>query len=68
MKPGYELYYCIRTNGCIIPEIPGQPNVMALPGGYRINKQTLLDRLRLANQPFTIEQRPMAGAPEQEIE
>jgi len=41
---------------------------MALPGGKRINKQTLLDRLRLANQPFTIEQRPMAGAPEQEIE
>jgi len=68
MKPGYELYYCIRTNGCIIPEIPGQPNVMALPGGYRINKQTLIDRLQHANQSFTIEQRPMAGAPDQEIE
>jgi hypothetical protein len=41
---------------------------MALPGGNRINKQTLLDRLRLAKQPFTIEQRPMAGAPEQDLE
>tara|TARA_B100000780_G_scaffold30442_1_gene19266 strand:- start:219 stop:425 length:207 start_codon:yes stop_codon:yes gene_type:complete len=68
MKPGYVMTYCIRTNGCIIPEIPGQPNVMALPGGYRINKQTLIDRLQHANQSFTIEQRPMAGAPEQEIE
>jgi|TARA_B110000902_G_scaffold36766_1_gene38835 hypothetical protein len=68
MKPGYELYYCIHTNGFIIPEIPGQPNVMALPGGKRINKQTLLDRLRLAKQPFTIEQRPLAGAPEPDSE
>jgi len=64
MKPGYVLTYCICTNGLIIPEIPGKPNVMALPGGKYINKQSLLDRLRLAKQPFTIEQRPMAGAPE----
>jgi len=65
MKPGYVLTYCICTNGMIIPEIAGQPNVMALPGGKYINKQTLLDRLALAKQPFTVEQRPMAGAPEQ---
>jgi len=64
MKPGYVLTYCIRTNGCIIPEIAGQPNVMALPGGGRINKQTLLDRLSITKQPFTIEHRPMVGAPE----
>jgi len=64
MKPGYVLTYCICTNGIIIPEIAGQPNVMALPGGGRINKQTLLDRLAVAKQPFTIEQRPMVGAPE----
>jgi hypothetical protein len=65
MKPGYELHDCIITNGCVIPSIPGLPNVMALPGGHRINKQTLLDRLTHAKQPFTVEKRPLAGAPEQ---
>ena len=61
---GYIPTYCIITNGMIIPEVNGKPNVMALPGGQYINKQSLLDRLMLAKQPFTIEQRPMVGAPE----
>ena len=68
MKSGYELYDCIITNGYVIPEIPGLPNVMALPGGERINKQTLLDSLYKAKQPFTVERRPLASAPEQPIE
>ncbi len=62
---GYIPTYCIVTNGMIIPEVNGKPNVMALPGGKYMNKQTLLDRLRVANQPFTIEQRSMVEAPEQ---
>jgi len=62
---GYIPTYCIVTNGMIIPEVNGKPNVMALPGGKYMNKQTLLDRLRVADQPFTIEQRSMAAAPEQ---
>jgi len=65
MKTGYEMYDCIVTQGCVIPSIPGQPNVMALPGGERINKQTLLDHLTQSKQPFTVEQRPLAAAPDQ---
>ena len=65
---GYIPTYCIITNGMIIPEVNGSPNVIALPGGKYINKQTLLYRLMLAKQPFTVEQRPMARAPDREQE